>query len=526
MQVTKRGNQKEPQLTYALNQQGRMVSIKTVERGLNCNCICPKCGNQLVAKLGKEGGRQWHFAHHHGSDCHGSYMTALHRLAEQIIEEEKKVMVPAYKGICALSLEFKRIEVEKRLERKDLQPDLVGETEDGFRWYIEIRNTHEIDDVKRTKLTESQITCLEIDVREQNLDGLKDFLLLSDKKRAWINNPNYDRYISEQKRKRVSLVENYLLSDKPSILLPTYEEFPSYRIILKEVSILTQMYDGIYSRLLAISSEGTPFIINISYHVRLEDCLSQINDKNNYNELKIYVDDVNPDMEVLYEEPIVFWSYNLLSEKTKESKLKQYKNNPDYEITYTNRCITCKHYPSCKYKKEELRIQGSIFIICDKGKRLQDEDKEYRNNQHKDKLLSNQDEDKVFRNNQEKDFYITELLNRKNSIRSQKTITGKLTNNTLFYSVEIEEYYQLLLETGLFETDEGEKTLIVKCEKAKRYNGIVVLHSINVPIYPFQVSKIFMEGKKLKKCKVSDFTNKTAALNKFNQLLTKWSYNR
>ena len=82
-----KGNQKEPKLTYALDAFGKMVYIGSVERGLSCNCRCPKCNESLVAKLGHEGGRQAHFAHRKGSDCHGSYMTALHKLAEQIIEE-------------------------------------------------------------------------------------------------------------------------------------------------------------------------------------------------------------------------------------------------------------------------------------------------------------------------------------------------------------------------------------------------------------------------------------------------------
>ncbi len=34
---------KEPKLTYALNIEGRMVSIHNVERGRACNCHCPKC---------------------------------------------------------------------------------------------------------------------------------------------------------------------------------------------------------------------------------------------------------------------------------------------------------------------------------------------------------------------------------------------------------------------------------------------------------------------------------------------------
>ena len=146
-----RDNYKEPPLTYALDPSDKMVHISSVKRGLDCRCRCSKCNEYLEAKLGY-GGRQAHFAHKKDSDCHGAYMSALHKLAEQIIEEEKAVMVPKYKEIDKQKLEFEKVEVEQRVERKDLQPDIVGVTSDGLRWFIEIRNTHEIDKAKRAKL--------------------------------------------------------------------------------------------------------------------------------------------------------------------------------------------------------------------------------------------------------------------------------------------------------------------------------------------------------------------------------------
>ena len=163
---------KDPKLTYALK-SGILVHIDSVESGNACNCICPKCQKSLCAKKKRKlDGHQSHFAHSKDSDCHGYYMTTLHLLAEQIIQEEKAVMAPAYKEIKEQRLSFKKIEVEQRNERKDLQPDVVGETDDGLRWFIEIRNTHEVDEVKKKKLIESNITCLEIDVRGQFLENL------------------------------------------------------------------------------------------------------------------------------------------------------------------------------------------------------------------------------------------------------------------------------------------------------------------------------------------------------------------
>lgn len=287
-----KGNNKEPKLTYALDSSDKMVHIGSVERGLSCNCRCPKCNEFLVAKLGHEGGRQSHFAHRKGSDCHGSYMSALHKLAEQIIEEEKAVMVPAYKEIDKQKLEFEKVEVEQRVERKDLQPDIVGVTSDGLRWFIEIRNTHEVNEAKSAKLIESNITCLEIDVREQTLENLKSFLLESTDGRVWINNPNYESQIAEAKRNIVSQVERLILDNK-ELTIPLYADTDNQIINIKEVTSLSRSDDGLYVRLKVISSDDISYVFEIGSH----DIIETTNDlyRHDCNELRIYTDNFSLD---------------------------------------------------------------------------------------------------------------------------------------------------------------------------------------------------------------------------------------
>lgn len=204
--MKKEGVYYEPMLPYALNENGELVSIQSVEKGLSCKCICPKCKKPLVAKLGNEGGRQPHFAHF-DTECHGAYMTALHLLSEQIIRREKAVMAPGYQSIPAVKLLFENVEIEKRNDRHDLQPDIVGVTDDKLRWHIEIVNTHKVDDNKITKIKESDITCLEIDVSKQLLDeeSLKDFLLNSTESRIWINNPIYEERVYKEQQEKESL---------------------------------------------------------------------------------------------------------------------------------------------------------------------------------------------------------------------------------------------------------------------------------------------------------------------------------
>lgn len=218
--------EKEPPLTHALGPSGRLVSIKSVKNGLACNCRCPKCHEYLMAKKGEV--RLYHFAHMDDSVCHGAYMSALHIRAEEIIEERKAVMVPHYKDIEEKRLNFIEVEVEKRVDRKDIQPDIVGITEDGVRWAIEILNTHEVNDVKIAKLKESGLNCLEIDVSDQQIEELECFLLESVYGRAWINIPYYDSLID---KRRIELFKEYEDNTQYKIRPKSYcKESCNYRI--------------------------------------------------------------------------------------------------------------------------------------------------------------------------------------------------------------------------------------------------------------------------------------------------------
>ena len=145
--------ERDHELIYALDASGKMVYIEDIpndKRGLACGCICSKCKSPLIAKLGHDvlHGKKPHFAHPKGVECQGAAMSALHRLAEEILEEGKAVRVPGYKGIPAKTLSFIEVETEKRNDRSDLQPDIVGIAEDGLRFHIEICNTSEVKEHK------------------------------------------------------------------------------------------------------------------------------------------------------------------------------------------------------------------------------------------------------------------------------------------------------------------------------------------------------------------------------------------
>lgn len=78
-------------LRYALlkDTDRELRFVDAVETGLKCNCVCPCCGKEVIAKnQGKK--KEHHFAHAQGADCTGARMTALHMLAQNVLARDKK----------------------------------------------------------------------------------------------------------------------------------------------------------------------------------------------------------------------------------------------------------------------------------------------------------------------------------------------------------------------------------------------------------------------------------------------------
>lgn len=111
-------------LTYALNQEGKLVHVEDVPNGNDCRCICPACKKPLQAK---NAGliREHHFAHQPGVDCPTALETALHLLAKEKIQKafyEQDVfnMEFEYRSYCtnAQSCQYCRYDDCETSERK------------------------------------------------------------------------------------------------------------------------------------------------------------------------------------------------------------------------------------------------------------------------------------------------------------------------------------------------------------------------------------------------------------------------
>ena len=122
----------KPYLTYALDAEGKLIHVDSVSTGLACKCFCPHCKSELVAKNG--GNRKvHHFAHANGSDCVGAIESALHKMAKDILQEHRLIMLPpVQQGGIGKQMAFGKIEVEVFAKELSLRPDCIGYTEDGF----------------------------------------------------------------------------------------------------------------------------------------------------------------------------------------------------------------------------------------------------------------------------------------------------------------------------------------------------------------------------------------------------------
>ncbi|GEM_PF-1719789 len=88
-----------PKLTVAKHSSGRLIDIRRAENGFACDCFCFCCNEPLVARQGEK--RDWSFAHESGAECVGSFQTALHKAAIQILADEKRLYVESYDPVLS-----------------------------------------------------------------------------------------------------------------------------------------------------------------------------------------------------------------------------------------------------------------------------------------------------------------------------------------------------------------------------------------------------------------------------------------
>jgi hypothetical protein len=175
---------------------GDIVLIDTLsesERGLKCNCVCPECQTDLVAKMGEV--TTHHFAHHKGSETKSCQETALHLLGKYVLSKLNSISLCPYKIGCngqqdILGRDFysedtsifesnqaliKSSELEKTIG--DIRSDVFSKVSyegSDLEINFEIKVWHGVDEIKYQKIKKLNVTTVEIDLAhllsEKNVD--------------------------------------------------------------------------------------------------------------------------------------------------------------------------------------------------------------------------------------------------------------------------------------------------------------------------------------------------------------------
>ncbi len=198
----------QAKLVWGKAPDGTLVHIGTVLRGRACNCSCPACDGQLVART-KADHMVPHFAHSGGEACGGGPETALHLLAKEAFRTNPKVLLPERptldnrqqvmtKPSQEVETEFLRLEYT---DPKKIIPDLYVRAL-GYDLFIEVAVTHFSGETKIQRLREHRIPAIEVDLSRLRRDSVREAIaeaVLRTAPRRWLYHPGIDA--AEAKRK-------------------------------------------------------------------------------------------------------------------------------------------------------------------------------------------------------------------------------------------------------------------------------------------------------------------------------------
>lgn len=185
---------------------GEWIHIKDAESGLKCNCVCPICGEAMVAKKGEI--TEHHFAHYTLSNCEYNGETALHLISKDIISNAKRIKIPmvtlwdiedvdriySFGDGCLFKETYVSVDsvfCEKRINIKDriyIVPDILI-VSNNVKLIIEIKVTHAISNYKKELIKDLNISTIEIVLNKDcSYSDLEDMLINSIENKSWIYN--------------------------------------------------------------------------------------------------------------------------------------------------------------------------------------------------------------------------------------------------------------------------------------------------------------------------------------------------
>ena len=190
----------------------QLVHISEVASGLACGCVCPHCHARLKA-VNKPGNQQQkHFKHYEAEDCGKGLESALHKLAKQVIIEQKKFTAPAISqaipGIrddahrqhtCPpvqypqISHHFTTV-IDENTAYDDFKPDITAINED-ITLQIEIHVTNKVDADKTQRVRRQGEYMVEVDLCQfanddrVDIERVKAAVIEQTQHKHWISHP-------------------------------------------------------------------------------------------------------------------------------------------------------------------------------------------------------------------------------------------------------------------------------------------------------------------------------------------------
>lgn len=160
-------------LDFALSRAtGFVVDIGMVASGLNCGCVCPRCGTELIAKKGIK--NEQHFAHRKDVTCRWGRQESFHNAAIDQIARWEDIFLPSFVLHTGRVLPNERVRIDSS-EKPDLggahdywkagavRPDVILHTSIGIIW-CEVKVTHGIDAIKRKRIEALNVATIEFDL--------------------------------------------------------------------------------------------------------------------------------------------------------------------------------------------------------------------------------------------------------------------------------------------------------------------------------------------------------------------------
>jgi hypothetical protein len=197
---------------------GRAYAPSEVQPGQACGCVCPGCGQPLVAKAQASLVRRPHFAHLSGTGCATGFETGVHLRAKQLIQERARILMPKWDGrppamtnppcvsdldgyvltgprvdVPAVVADLVEVGLEQALE--GYVPDVIAHDAEG-QVLIEVRVTHAVDGGKEARVRADGRRMMEIDLSGVDREIVGDpeaferAVLMDPGNRHWVVHPS------------------------------------------------------------------------------------------------------------------------------------------------------------------------------------------------------------------------------------------------------------------------------------------------------------------------------------------------